>query len=85
MWLGTLGPGKARQGEFLREAERWRRYIEALTNLSSLNEPKPNRVHNFPIASEVKLENAVCMNLESYNRSISAPPQLEELSIASDE
>jgi hypothetical protein len=85
MWLGTLGPGKARQGEFLREAERWRRYIEALAHLSSLNEPESNRVQDFPVATEQKQRDEVYMNLESYNRSISIPSQLEELSIASDE
>jgi hypothetical protein len=85
MWLLTLGPGKARQEEFLREAARWRRYHEAMVYLSSRCEPKLNKSHNLQTVRDLKLESPVCMNLEAYKRSVSAPPRLEEVSIVSDE
>lgn len=85
MWLGTIGPGKARQGEFLREAESWRRYVEALAYLSSRSMPNPNVSHNLQAASDLKLGSVVSMNLEPYKQSVSAPPQFEEVSVGSDE
>ena len=85
MWLGTLGPGRARQDEFLREAESWRRHVEALAYLSSRSESKPNMSRNLQVASDKKLGSAACMNLESYKQSLSVPHQLEEVSVASDE
>jgi hypothetical protein len=85
MWLLTLGPGKARQGEFLREAESWRRYVKALAYLSSRSEPKPDTFRNLQVISDSKLGSAVCMDLESYKQSLSTPHQFEEVSVASDE
>ena len=85
MWLLTLDPGKARQAEFLREAERWRRYVEAKAYLSSRSKPKPNSSRNLQLDPDLKLGSAVCVNLESYKQSISVPQQFEEVSVTSDE
>jgi hypothetical protein len=85
MWLLTLGPGKARQGEFLREADRWRRYVEAKAYLSARSEPKLTMSRNPQSAPEINIETAVCVNLEAYKQSLSVPHQFEEVSIASDD
>jgi len=85
MWLLTLGPGKARQDEFLREAERWRRYVEAKSYLSSRSKPKPNKSHNLQVNPDLKLGSAVCLNLESYKESLSIPHQFEEVGVTSDD
>jgi hypothetical protein len=85
MWLLTLGPGKARQGEFLRDAEKWRRYIEAKAYLSSRNESKLTLSPDPQSASELNVESAVCVNIESYNQALPIPHQFEEVSVVSDE
>jgi hypothetical protein len=86
MWLGTLDPGKARQGEFLREAERWHRYLEALAYMSSRSTSNPNMTrNNLQAASDLKLGSVVSMNLEPYKQSVSAPPLFEDVSVSSDE
>ena len=85
MWLLTIGPGKARQDGFLREAARWRRYVEARAYLSSRNNPKPNNSRNLQVTSDLELGSSVCMNLESYKQSLPVPRQYEEVSVASDE
>lgn len=85
MWLLTLGPGKARQGEFLREAEKWRRYIEAKALITSRSESKLTLSPNPQSASDIDMESAVCVNLESYNQPISIPHQFEEVSVVSDD
>ncbi|KPK90041.1 MAG: hypothetical protein AMJ88_16740 [Anaerolineae bacterium SM23_ 63] len=85
MWLLTLGPGKARQEEFLREVERWRHYNEARAYLSHRCEPNLNVFQNLQTVPDLKLGNAVGMNLEAYKQSVSAPPRFEEVSVGSDE
>jgi hypothetical protein len=85
MWLLTLGPGKARQGEFLREAEKWRRYVEAKAYLTARSEPEQELSHGPQSTDEIKLESAIRVDLDAYNQSLSVPHQFEEVSVVSDD
>ena len=85
MWILTLGQGKARQSEFLREAERWHRYVEAKTYLSARSKSNKNSSRNPQSAQEIKLESAICVDFESYNQCLSVPHQFEDVSVASDD
>jgi hypothetical protein len=85
MWLLTLGPAKARQAEFLREAERWQRSQEAKAYLSTRDNLDTGSLDGEPLASDINLGSAIPVNIEPYSQSLSKHQALEEVRIVSEE